>query len=260
MIILAFWGLTRSIKYTAESIRRHVFHQLPPHLVFVHTYSSANEYKNARAHEFAHSLEADVAPLRPYKYIVDDLDQVKRMLNLNQYHTMPDPWDSNYETLDNFVLAMYSKYRVTKLIESCQLSPTQIIFLRPDVHYTQSIRPMLELASPHAWVIPNFQLYSGFNDRFCIASPYTYLQYGCIFPFLLVYSRKKQLHSETIYADFAKLQRITLIYADFFFQRIRIGGEPDVRDLHRGPRGARPTPKHHQPGGPSLGRLLLRHG
>lgn len=230
MIILAFWGLTRSVAYTAESIRRQVFDPLPPHLVFVHTYRSNTPYKNARANESAPFLDADVSPLQPYKCIVDDLDQVKAMLNLAQYHTQPDPWKTNYETLDNFILAMYSKYRVTKLIQSCKITFSAVIFLRPDVYYTTSILPALQLAAPRVWVIPNFQLIHGFNDRFCIASQSTYLQYGCIFLFLLVYSRKKPLHSETIYAEFAKSRHIPLVYVDFFFQRIRINGDIDPKD------------------------------
>jgi hypothetical protein len=230
MIVLAFWGLTRSIAYTAESIRRQIFDQLPPHLVFVHTYRSSTPYKNARANESVPFLDATVSPLRPYKCIVDDLDQVKAMLNLEQYHTKPDPWNTNYETLDNFVLAMYSKYRVTKMIQESNVAFNKVIFLRPDVYYTTSILPALDAAAPRAWVIPNFQLIHGFNDRFCVASDTTYMQYGCIFPFLLGYSRKKPLHSETIYAEFAKSRHIPLVYVDFFFQRIRINGEPDPKD------------------------------
>lgn len=230
MIVLAFWGLTRSIAYTAESIRKHIFEQLSNHAVFVHTYATNTPYRNVRANEFAPFVDANVRPLHPYKCVIDDMDHVKQMLNLPQYHSQPDPWDNNYETLDNFVLAMYSKYRVTRMIQESNLNPATVVFLRPDVLYTASIQSVLALASPRAWVIPNFQLYNGVNDRFCVASASNYLHYGCIFPFLLVYSRKKPLHSETVYADFAKSRHIPLIYADFFFQRVRLHGEIDPKD------------------------------
>ena len=263
MIVVAFWGLTRSIKFTAESIQRHIFDQLPAHAVFVHTYASSAVYRNARANEFAAGLDADVGALKPFRAAVDDLEKVKQMLGLAQYRTQPDPWNSNYETVDNFVLAMYSKYRVTQMIAASGLPLEKVVFLRPDVQYTTSVRPVLALSAPDAWVIPNFHLYSGFNDRFCVASRDNYLTYGCVFPLLLAYSRKKPLHSETLYADLAKTKRIRLAYAPFFFRRIRLNGAVDpkdgaFKDPVRGPARFRRAPLHRLRPGPTISTVLLQ--
>jgi len=233
MIVLAFWGLTRSTAHTAASIHQHIFHELPPHLVFVHTYASASAYTNVRANEVATALSPDYAALAPYRVEVDDLDEVKAKIPFEAYRTHPDPWDTGYQTVDHFLLAMYSKQRVTEMIQNSGITPTMVVFVRPDMRYLSSVRPLLEYAAPDAWVIPSFHLYSGFNDRFCIAAPSNYLVYGRVFDLLLGYSRKKSLHSETFYADWAKVNRIRIVYApsSFVFQRVRLNGETDTRDL-----------------------------
>lgn len=233
MIAVAFWGLTRSTQYTTESIQRHVLDRLPPHRVFLHTYSSTTPYRNARAGENASHVQADYAALRPYQVQVDDLDEVKARIELNAYHDQPDPWGTNYESVDNFVLAMYSKSKVTEMISSSGIDFAAVIFVRPDVRYLADVPPLLTLAGPDAWVIPSFHLYSNFNDRFCIASRGNYMVYGNVFPLLLRYSKMKRLHSETFYADLARSAGIRVVYAppSFVFQRVRTNGQTDPRDL-----------------------------
>ena len=53
-VALAFWGITRSLKYTIKSIKKYVFDELRSanieYDVFVHTYKIDN-YVNKRAHE-----------------------------------------------------------------------------------------------------------------------------------------------------------------------------------------------------------------
>lgn len=253
MIVLAFWGLTRSTEHTAASIHQHIFHELPPHLVFVHTYSSGTTYVNARANENATALSADYAALAPYRVEVDDLDEVKTKIPFKAYRTHPDPWGTGYQTVDHFLLAMYSKQRVTEMVRTSGVTPTMVIFVRPDMRYLSSVRPLLVYAAPDAWVIPSFHLYSGFNDRFCIASPSNYLGYGRVFDLLLGYSRKKPLHSETFYADWARANKVRIVYAppSFVFQRVRLNGETDPRDLllheavhHKRRNGADPRHVH----------------
>lgn len=231
MIVLAFWGLTRSTRYTAESIETCVFSQIPaPFAVFVHTYSSENVYENVRANEKSADLKPDVSGLKPYQVEVDDLDAVKSRLSLESYRSHPDPWGTNYQTVDNFVLAMYSKQRVTEMVARSGLKPEKVIFLRPDVRYLSNIGKALVLSRPDAWVVPDFHLIRGFNDRFCAASAANYQLYGCVFRHLLPYSRRKPLHSETFYAELAASAKVKVVHAPFYFQRVRLTGETDPRD------------------------------
>ena len=233
MIALAFWGLTRSTDYTAESIERYVYDCLPQRYVFVHTYTSTEPYMNDHANEKANGIVASYERLKPYKVEVDDLDEVKRKIPFERYRTHRDPWNSNYQTMDHFILAMYSKERVTEMVEKSGLPFKTVIFLRPDVRYRSPIALLLRMASTDNWVIPRFHLYNGFNDRFCIASAKNYVLYGRVFYLLLSYSRRKPLHSETFYGDLAKTARVRVTYAPpaFVFERVRMNGSTDSNDL-----------------------------
>jgi hypothetical protein len=233
MIAVAFWGLTRSTEYTADSIYEHIYRELPPHRTFMHTYVSSQTYKNERANERSAHITANHKVVQPDEVQIEDLDEVKARLPLHAYRTHSDPWNSNYETVDNFILAMYSKKKVTEMVHKSGLFFDRIIFARPDVIYLSSIAPVLSMAQVDNWVIPSFHLYSGFNDRFCITSYKNYMLYGNVFDMLLHYSRKRPLHSETFYADVAHTFKVRVTYApsSFVFQRVRMNGTIDHRDL-----------------------------
>lgn len=235
MIAVAFWGLTRSTSTTSQSILDHIYNQLPstPY-VFVHTFYSNEPYENVRAGESsAEGIKADFAALRPYRVQTEELAHAKRSIDFAAYRTCPDPWKTDYQTVDNFILAMYSKNSVTQMIRNSGLKFKTIIFMRPDVVFSSSVAPVLKLARSDSWVIPSFHVYNGFNDRFCIASPQNYLLYGCVFALLLPYSKTKPLHSETFYADLARRAKVRIQFApaSFVFQRVRLNGTVDRRDL-----------------------------
>lgn len=229
-MIVAFWGLTRNMAVTSESIER-VRACLPPHVAFAHTYRSTRPYVNKRAGESSENVAPDLERLRADHVEVEDLDLVKKMLNLPSYRSHPDPWGTNYETVDNFILAMHSKKRVTEMILKSGIKVEKVVFMRPDVRYLNSITK--EMLSMDGWVIPNFHLYSGFNDRFCIASAETFRVYGNIFDVLKSYSLRYPLHSETVHAYVSKTQAIPVHYAPFYFQRVRMDGRVDERDAFR---------------------------
>ena len=246
MIAVAFWGLTRSTQYTAESIQKHVFGHLPPHKVFVHTFESDREYHNTRANEHAGIVKADFSALHPYLVHVDNLDDVKAKIDFAAYRTHPDPWGTGYETVNHFVLAMYSKMRVTEMIQKSGLAISFVLFVRPDVRYLADVTPLLALVRANTWVVPSFHVYNGFNDRFCIATKENYLVYGNVLPRLLAYSKKKPLHSETFYADLARAAGVRVVFApaSFVFQRVRMNGETDVRDVSLFKEAVHHVPRH----------------
>jgi hypothetical protein len=231
MLVFAFWGLLRSLDYTIQSLENNVLKRFPGALIFCHTYTTEDKYTNARAQEFNLTLNCNPAKLRPTYFESDDLTETRAKLQFGQYHTQPDPWNNGYATLDNFVCAMYSKLRVTQMIQAQNVNPSHVIFLRPDVLFLEPFtHENLKLSSPTTWVIPNFHLMNGFNDRFCVASPQNYVAYGTVFHVLLPYSRVLPLHSETMYGSYAKMRRINVQYIVFPFIRIRATGKIEVRD------------------------------
>jgi hypothetical protein len=227
MIVLAFWGLTRNMKMTSESVER-IRAALPAHMAFAHTYASVVPYVNRRANEESASIVPDVERLRADAVEVEDLEAVKRGMCFTQYRSHADPWGTNYETMDNFILAMHSRQKVTSMIMRSGVKVDKVVFMRPDLLYKTLITP--EMLDKDGWVIPDFHLYNGFNDRFCIACARSFHVYGNIFTFLKTYSIMYPLHSETVHSFISKSFKIPLYYAPFRFQRIRMDGSVDVRD------------------------------
>jgi hypothetical protein len=233
-VALCFWGLTRSLKYTIDSIQSNILDVLKKngiqYTIFMHTYSLSKLYRNTRAGEDNIALNNDEYKLLKPDYIqIDDQDIIKESLNLQNYRNMPDFYNNNYETLDNFILAMYSKLQVTNLITG---EFDYYIYLRPDVRYICKLNlSNFKLLNDTILCIPNFQLWGKdmkFNDRFCIANNATYKIYGCIFYSLLDYSKNHIIESEDIYYKYIIDNNLSLKYINFFFNRVRANGTEKI--------------------------------
>ena len=139
-VALCFWGLTRSLKYTIESIKKNILQPLDDgeieYKIFVHTFSFDSKYNNPRADERNITLDFDEYTLLNPDFIeVEDQDRVKNEINIRQYRSQPDPWESNYVSLDNFVCAMYSKRQLGIMVNHSNIDFDYVVYLRPDLHY-----------------------------------------------------------------------------------------------------------------------------
>ena len=237
-IAFAFWGITRSLKFTIQSIHKKIFEILQKnnieYTIFMHTYK-LNSYQNVRTKENVCTVDNDEYKLLNPDYItIHDQDTIKKQLNLPSYRSFPDPWNTNYNSVDNFVLSMYSKQQVTKMIENTNIKYDYIIFLRPDVEYVDNFDiKFLKLATNKAICIPNFHLFSKyhFNDRFCISNLKTYKLYGNVFDQLLALSRMQELHSETIIGQLMQKYHLEIIRIPFRFLRVRSDGRRDDQKI-----------------------------
>ena len=121
-VAVCFWGLTRSLKYTIHSIDKHILNILKKanidYSIFMHTYTFKSTYYNPRASEVNVQLDFDEYKLfNPDFLQIDDQDTIRDSLDLHKYRTLPDPWDTNYICVDNFLLAMYSKMQLGKMLK-----------------------------------------------------------------------------------------------------------------------------------------------
>ena len=207
-VAIGFFGITRSLKYTVKSIKKNILRVLKKNNIkydiFIHCYSLTSNYSNKRANEIIDLNEinnGEYKLLKP-KYIKQhNQDKIKKKLNLLSYRNHKDPWNSNYNSVDNFILGSYSKYKVTKMIKKRIKKYDYIIFMRPDCLYLEKFNiNFFNLVNNNSIVIPNFHLHGTYkiNDRFAITNKETYKIYGNIFKKLLHYSKKTMLHSETI--------------------------------------------------------------
>jgi len=194
----------------------------------MHTYK-LNSYKNIRTSEDKKEINNNEYKLLNPDFIeIDSQDEIKNKLNLISYRTHPDPWNTQYNSVDNFILAMYSKSKVTNMVKDSNIIFDYIIYLRPDVKYIDNFNiEFLKNVNNDTICIPNFHLYSSykFNDRFAICTNNNYQLYGNIFNKLLDLSKIMPLHSETIYGKILYENKININRINFKFCRIRCNGD-----------------------------------
>ena len=229
-VALAFWGLTRSLKYTIDSINKKILNVLKKHnieyKIFMHAWTINSVYNNTHAKEAnIHLDNKEYKLLNPDYFETHDQDDFKKNINLKAFRTHKDPWNTNYETVDNFICAMFSKSKCTQLIRKSNENFDYIIFLRPDCMYLTLLDiSFLKLVNINTVCIPNFALYNNFNDRFCITNMNTYQLYGDVFSKLFMYSKNFTLHSETFHYNIIKQHKMNINLINFQFRRVRANG------------------------------------
>ena len=239
LIAIGFFGITRSLKHTIKSINEKVFDTFKEknieYHIFIHTFHLTT-YKNIRTGEIVNDSDIDNEEyklLNAHYIEIDNQEEIKQNINMSLYRTHKDPWNTQYNSVDNFILAQYSKLKLTKMIEETKNNYKYILFMRPDCLYLDKFRiEWFDLIDDHSIVIPNFHLdnITKFNDRFSITNLNTYKIYGEVFTQLLELSKKQPLHSEKIIGKIIINNKISMRRVKFNFQRVRFGGHIDTRD------------------------------
>ncbi len=238
-VAVGFFGITRSLKFTIKSISKNVIKPLQElgydYKIFLHTYE-LNNYKNIRTKENYTNIDnEEYKLLNPDYFEIEKQDLVLESINPEKYRTYKDPWDTNYNSVDNFLLGQYSKMKLTNIIEKSQINFDYIMFLRPDVEYLNPLEhSFFKNVINKTISIPRFGIYPHakphFNDRFAITNQDTYKIYGKVFDELFEISKKQILHSETVLTKYLTRNNVEYEYIQFVFKRIRIDGSVDVHD------------------------------
>lgn len=235
-IALLFFGITRSLKYTIQSIKTQILDILDKNNVqyhiYIHTYTLNNLYTNIRTGEKNIELDnEEYKLLNPDYLIIDNQEEEIKKLNIKQYYPEKDPWNNNYESFNNYVLGLNSKKKITKLMLQNNKNEkySHVLFLRPDVKFINNLDiKWFNLINENNIVTPNFHLWRGYNDRFCICSTRVANIYGNIFNYL---NEKRTTNSEMNLKYVLKKSKINNILIDFVFLRVRANGIIHKGDL-----------------------------
>lgn len=230
-VAVVFWGLCRSAKYTAPSIKQFVYDPLLAYgysiVKIAHLLDIDGAYANPRAHE-------DVSVYERHQERFLDLDvctvedQALLGLDLKAYCTQPDPWATDYANVHNVVRSLYSLQKALALAPRCDA----VVFVRPDVTF---LGPVPEDALKHAIsatkpvvITPDFGKHghngSRINDRFAICNPAGAIVYANRFAAALEYSMSRPLHSETFLVHVLRKAGALHREARVRFRRTRHGG------------------------------------
>lgn len=241
-VALCFWGLTRSLKFTIDSIREYILKPLDDnnieYTIFMHTFSMSSKYYNPRAGEENIQLDFDEQHLLdPDFFKIDDQDVIKEQIQVKKYRTMPDPWNTNYICLDNFICAMYSKKQLGIMVKESNIHFDFIVYLRPDVRYITPLdQRYFHVTHQNTICTPNFHLFPNINDRFAIIAFCNLKIYSEMFNEMYEYSRIYPLHSERFqYNILTRRFRWKVQYIPIHFNRVRADGreEPDTLQYYK---------------------------
>jgi hypothetical protein len=232
-VALCFWGLTRSLKYTIDSIQKNILHPLRNNTVdiYLHTYRFTSPYINKRSKENGKLDFDEYRLLQPDFLLIEDQDEVKKQLKLEEYRTYPDPWNTDYQTADNSICASWSKFQLSSMIRKSGKTYDNVIFLRPDVKFLSPLNTnYLFLCNDDTFYTPHFHQFGGLNDRFFLSTHKNGLIYGDAFLFLKRYSKIRDIHSERYLLFYlTKLNKLQNIPIRICFNRVRCDGT-EVQD------------------------------
>lgn len=230
-IAICFWGITRSLKYTLPSIKKHILSILPENIkydIYLHTYNFEGTYINPHSHETGILDFQEYELLNPKYYIIDNQDEIKKTIDYEIYKTYGNPWknDKSWSCFENMFLGLYSKLRVTNLLIEKNQNYDNVIFLRPDVKFLNDF-PLTILNNINLDTIytPSFHKHGGLNDRFFVSNYKNALIYGKIYEHLLEISKIRNLHSESIQKYYLlTMNNLKNEDLQFYFNRVRCKG------------------------------------
>jgi hypothetical protein len=231
-IAIIFFGLTRSLDVTYNSIKQNLFDVLTQHNInyniYMHTYHIKGSYVNPWSHERCVRYDNTKHKILNPKYLlIDDQDEVLKKFNMNDYYSKLEIWaislDLTKYLIRNMVLALYSKKRITELFEKNSSQYDYVIIMRPDMKILNKFDVnCLSLLNDTNIIIPDVEHYSGYNDRICVSGVKNALYYGKLYDHLLEYSRTKPIASERFLFDMLKNKNIDAIQQRIDYEIVRL--------------------------------------
>jgi hypothetical protein len=177
--LIGFFGLTRSLPHTVESIRWAFLDPLRQAGIPVLT---AGHFNLPEMIDNARTGEDAVTPNRSEATLLDlDLCWVERQMDdvitteMAAIRALPDAYGDNYSSLTNLCHQLRSLDRLWSLLHLFAPRPDDLVLLlRPDLLYLDRLDPERDLpllSSGRAdIVVPAWQNWGGLNDRFAFCS------------------------------------------------------------------------------------------
>ena len=234
-VAILFFGLSRSLGKTIESIKKNLFTPLDNNSIdydiFIHTNKISGAYHNrwSKEHTDNYNNENIIKILNPKYFIWDNQETIINNINFNEYYKKLGSWSHGFSPemtkylIKNMCLALYSKKQITMLFEKHKENYDYAIIIRPDLqlHNKININYFNELNDNNI-ILPKKDWWMGCNDRILIGKPNIILYCGKLFDELKIYSERKSIISERYLLDKLKEKKITIITKNINYSTIRI--------------------------------------
>jgi hypothetical protein len=233
-VAIIFFGLTRSLEKTHESIKENLFTPLADNSIdydiFIHTYKIFGPYRNMWSGETVDNYKnEDVEQLLTPKYFLfDNQETIANNIDFNEYYKKLGNWtgmspEMTKYLIKNMCLALYSKKQITMVFDENIQNYDYAIIIRPDTQLLNKIdiNYFNELTTDNI-IIPEKDWFHGCNDRFCIGKPNIVSYCGKLFDDLQIYSENKSIISERFLMDKLNEKSITILPKQIEYNTIRI--------------------------------------
>ena len=233
-VAILFFGLTRTLGKTIDSLKKHLFSQLDENLIqydiFIHTYKIFGSYTNSWSGENVSNYNNEDVELllNPKFFIYDNQETIINNIDFNEYYTKLGNWtgmtrEMTKYLIKNMCLALYSKKQITLLFDQHKHEYDYAIIIRPDTELKTNIHiNYFNELNDHNIIIPSKDWFHGCNDRICIGKPNVISYYGKLFDELKLYSENKSIISEVYALDKLNEKSITIIPKDIDYFNLRI--------------------------------------
>ena len=236
-VAVCFFGLTRSLRYTVDSIRSNVLDELAlagiRYTVYLHTHNVTRVF-NPRAKEFNVKIDPSIYHLlHPAKAMVEDPMNWSTPKNEELLATLlrhGDPWqEKSHISLKNLVGQLNSLHKLTALWTPHAKQYDAVMYLRSDVWFfnrlnvSQLLEAVEETTHPAIWT-PNFHTFDGLNDRFAFGNPAAMRIYGNRLQQAIAFSQQAPLHAERFLQAVMVSKNVTCRATNIVFTRVRGDG------------------------------------
>lgn len=148
-----------------------------------------------------------------------------------------DAFADGFNSLRNLRSQLWSLLQVSIAVEAA--SPDVVVFLRPDLEYASRLDgTVIRFAArhPNACVIPDWQWWHGYNDRFAVCGADSYWAYGSRISQALAFCRDtgEPLHSERLLRFALRRARCKVRLLNLLARRVRLGGGVVEEDFETG--------------------------
>jgi hypothetical protein len=228
-IAIAMFGIPRCSSVTMPSLEENIFapaREMGDVGIFYHLYRQ-DTVRNPRSNEDAALDASNYEPFTAFTGETSAPDAAFEAFDLSSLHAFGDEYKDEWRSTRNLILQLHSLDRVTAL--AGEWDPDVLVFARPDLLYHDRMEgAFLRFAAGNgrACVIPCWQWWGGYNDRFAICGRQIYRPYGGRLAEALSFcrARKRPLHAESLLRYVLRRSRAVLASTRLRATRVRVGG------------------------------------
>jgi len=238
---IGFYGITRSLRHTAEAIRTGIYE--PLHKSGFETPRAAHfnlpeTITNPRSGEFAvvpdrsesQLLELDLCWIEPQQNTAIDGE-------FSIARTLPDAFGDQYRSLSNLCHQLHSLRRLWSLLELLEVQDSDLVLLlRADLLYLDMLDPSSHLTpllnDQVDIIVPGWQSWGGLNDRFAFCSGRAARIYATrIRLFTEACTKLGSMHAERFLRSVVERHGLRIALTDLRAVRVRANGRIAANDV-----------------------------